>query len=128
MIGRLSVLIGAVAAGFALASLFPELPQRMRTAAGLSPDSASRAQAPAESGKSSAEAGAGPQGVVRLSEDEAKSAGVESAAAQAGAIVRRIVVPGAIIPQADRIAHVAVRVWGTVAELRKKVGDPVAAN
>src|SRR4029077_2374344 len=35
---------------------------------------------------------------------------------------------GTVIPHADRIAHVAVKVSGTVAELRKKVGDPVAVN
>jgi cobalt-zinc-cadmium efflux system membrane fusion protein len=130
MIGRLPVLIGALAAGFALASFFPEWPQRIRTAVGFSSASAPRAQdsTPTERAKSSAEAKDDQQGVIKLSEDEIKSAGIESAVAQAGTIVHRIVVPGTIIPHADRIAHVAVKVSGTVAELRKKVGDPVAAN
>jgi len=130
MIGRLPVLIGALAAGFALASFFPEWPQRIRTAVGFSSASAPRAQdcTPTERAKSSAEAKDDQQGVVKLSEDEIKSAGIEPAVAQAGTIVHRIVVPGTIIPHADRIAHVAVKVSGTVAELRKKVGDPVAAN
>jgi cobalt-zinc-cadmium efflux system membrane fusion protein len=130
MIGRLPVLIGALAAGFALASFFPEWPQRIRTAVGFSSASAPRAQdsPPTERAKSSAEAKDDQQGVVKLSEDEIKSAGIGSAVAQAGTIVHRIVVPGTIIPHADRIAHVAVKVSGTVAELRKKVGDPVAVN
>jgi cobalt-zinc-cadmium efflux system membrane fusion protein len=78
--------------------------------------------------KSGPEASKDQEGLVKLSEDEITSAGIESVAAQAGTIAHHIVVPGTIVPQADRIAHVAVRVSGTVAELRKKVGDPVAAN
>src|SRR5215470_10537801 len=125
MIGRLPVLIGALAAGFALASFFPEWPQRVRTAVGFSSACAPRAQDSTltERAKSSAEAKDDQPGVVKLSEDE-----IKPAVAQAGTIVHRIVVPGTIIPHADRIAHVAVKVSGTVAELRKKVGDPVTTN
>ncbi len=130
MIGRLSVLIGALVAGFALASFFPEWPQQIRTAVGFSSASGPRAQesTSAERAKPSVEAKDDLQGLVKLSEDDIKSAGIESTTAQAGSIAQRIVVPGTIIPHADRIAHVAVKVSGTVAELRKKVGDPVAAN
>jgi membrane fusion protein, heavy metal efflux system len=130
MIGRLPVFIGALAAGFALASFFPQWPERIRTSVGFSSATAPRAQESpsAEPAKSSVEAKDDQQGVVKLDEDEIKSAGIESATAQAGMIAHRIVVPGTVIPHADRIAHVAVKVSGTVAELRKKVGDPVAAN
>jgi cobalt-zinc-cadmium efflux system membrane fusion protein len=38
------------------------------------------------------------------------------------------VVPGTIVPHADHIAHVAVRLEGSLAELHKKVGDPVAGG
>ena len=129
MIARLSALVGALAAGVALASFFPEWPQRIRSAVGVSSASAPRAGEPTSAGreKSAAEA-KDEQGVVKLSEDEVKSAGIESATVRAGTIAQRIVVPGTIIPHADRIAHVAVKVSGTVAELRKKVGDPVADN
>jgi cobalt-zinc-cadmium efflux system membrane fusion protein len=68
------------------------------------------------------------QAVVKLSEDEIKSAGIEAAAAQAGTVANHVIVPGTIVPHADHISHVSVRVSGTVAELRKKVGDPVAAK
>jgi len=130
MIGRLSVLIGALAAGFALASFFPQWPERIRTAVGFSAATAPRAQesASTEPAKSSVEAKGDQQSIVKLDDDEIKSANIESATAQAGTIAHRIVVPGTVIPHADRIAHVAVKVSGTVAELRKKVGDPVAAN
>src|SRR5215831_1329411 len=130
MIGRLSVLIGALAAGFALASFFPQWPERIRTAVGLSSDTAPRAKesSGAEPAKSSVESKDDQQGVVKLGEDEIKSAGIESATARAGTIAHRVVVPGTVIPHADRIAHVAVKVSGTVAELRKKIGDAAAVN
>jgi cobalt-zinc-cadmium efflux system membrane fusion protein len=49
-------------------------------------------------------------------------------AAQPGTSARRIASPGTVIPHADHIAHVSVKVSGTLAELRKKVGDTVEAN
>jgi len=130
MIGRLSVLVGALAAGFVLASFFPEWPQRIRTAVDFSSASAPRAQEATitERAKSGVEAKDDRQGIVKLDEEEIKSAGIESATVQTGTIARRVVVPGTIIPHADRIAHVAVKVSGAVAELRKKVGDVVAVN
>ena len=45
-----------------------------------------------------------------------------------GELSKRIRVPGAIIPSGDRIARVAVRLVGTVAELRKRLGDSVEAG
>jgi cobalt-zinc-cadmium efflux system membrane fusion protein len=45
-----------------------------------------------------------------------------------GVLSKRIVVPGAIVPSGDHIARVAVRLLGTVAELRKRLGDPVQAG
>jgi cobalt-zinc-cadmium efflux system membrane fusion protein len=45
---------------------------------------------------------------------------------QDGTLSRRIVVPGTIVPHADRIARVSVKLSATVAELRKKLGDTVA--
>lgn len=68
------------------------------------------------------------QGAIKLSDSEIEAAGISVAAAQGGTIARRLVVPGTIVPHADRIAHVAVRLSGSLAELRKKVGDPVASG
>src|ERR1700751_2357514 len=45
-----------------------------------------------------------------------------------GILNKRIVVPGSIVPSGDHIARVAVRLLGTVAELRKRLGDPVEAG
>ena len=45
-----------------------------------------------------------------------------------GEVSKRMRVPGTIIPSGDRIARVAVRLLGTVAELRKRLGDSVEAG
>jgi multidrug efflux pump subunit AcrA (membrane-fusion protein) len=50
------------------------------------------------------------------------------AAAQSGSLSQRIVVPGTVTPDASRIARVAVKLSGTVAELRKNLGDTVAKD
>jgi cobalt-zinc-cadmium efflux system membrane fusion protein len=49
-------------------------------------------------------------------------------AAQPASLARRITVPGSITPAAGRIARVSVKLEGTVAELRKNLGDPVEQN
>ena len=45
-----------------------------------------------------------------------------------GVLAKRIRVPGSIVPSGDHIARVAVRLLGTVAELRKRLGDSVQAG
>jgi cobalt-zinc-cadmium efflux system membrane fusion protein len=45
-----------------------------------------------------------------------------------GELGKHLRVPGAIIPSGDRVARVAVRLVGTVAELRKRLGDSVEAG
>jgi cobalt-zinc-cadmium efflux system membrane fusion protein len=45
-----------------------------------------------------------------------------------GTLTKRIRVPGSIVPSGDHIARVAVRLLGTVAELRKRLGDSVRAG
>jgi membrane fusion protein, heavy metal efflux system len=45
-----------------------------------------------------------------------------------GVLSKIITVPGSIVPSGDHIARVAVRLLGTVAELRKRLGDSVQAG
>ena len=68
----------------------------------------------------------GPPGVLKLSAEQITKAKIELAPAGGGTSTRRINVPGTIAPDADRIGRVAAKVIGTVAELRKRLGDPVA--
>jgi cobalt-zinc-cadmium efflux system membrane fusion protein len=126
MMGRLFLVAVALVAGIAVASLLPELPSRLRAIVGLSSASSLQAKEPAVEHKTEAGASDDRQGLVKLSEDEIKTAGIRVGVVEAGVIAQRIIVPGTIIPHTDHIAHVAVKVPGMVAELRKKIGDLVA--
>ncbi len=127
MISRLVVGIAALAAGVALASLIPELSQRVRQAAGLASTTAP-APAEAKTNERDLKAPESSADVVKLSAEEIAAADIAVAAAQSGTITHRLVVPGTIVPHADRIARVAVKLSATVSELLKKPGDPVAKD
>jgi cobalt-zinc-cadmium efflux system membrane fusion protein len=114
-------------AGIAVASLEPRVPQTVRKFAGLAfkPDTA---QAPDTVSQPRAEGGNAPddkQAVVSLTDEQLTEARIDLAQVESGILANRIIVPGTIIPVADRIARVAVKLSGTVAELRKNIGDPV---
>ena len=65
------------------------------------------------------------EGAIKLSDQQIAAAGIDIGKAQPGVLSRRRSVPGSVTPSADRIARVAVRLLGTVVELRKRLGDPV---
>ena len=62
---------------------------------------------------------------VALTEQQIGDAGITLAQAKGGALRRHFLAPGSLIPDADRIARVSVRVLATVSDLRKKLGDSV---
>lgn len=62
---------------------------------------------------------------VVLSDSQIETAGIKLAQARGGELQHHILVPGSIVPDADRIGRVAVRLLGTVSELRKGIGDAV---
>jgi membrane fusion protein, heavy metal efflux system len=62
---------------------------------------------------------------IPLTEQQIRDAGVELAEAKGGALRRHFLAPGSLVPDADHIARVSVRVLASVAELRKKLGDSV---
>lgn len=68
------------------------------------------------------------EGVVSLTEEQVQAAGIEVAAVDAGTITRPISAPATILADADRLVHVSAKVAGTVAELRKRLGDAVSAG
>jgi cobalt-zinc-cadmium efflux system membrane fusion protein len=127
MIIRLVVAMIALVAGIALASFIPQLSQRVRQAAGLSSATAPHDEAKT-AGERDAKAGDNSADIVKLTAEEIAAADIAVAPAQGGTIAHRLVVPGTVIPHADRIARVAVKLSATVAELRKKPGDPVAKD
>jgi len=68
------------------------------------------------------------EGDLKLSAEQIEVAGIKVSDAAPGVIARRLAVPGTIVPNGDRIARVSVRLLGTVAELRKRLGDRVERN
>jgi cobalt-zinc-cadmium efflux system membrane fusion protein len=65
---------------------------------------------------------------VKLTDRQLEAGKFAVTEVQSGVLSRRITVPGSIVPSGDHIARVAVRLLGTVAELRKRLGDPVEAG
>jgi cobalt-zinc-cadmium efflux system membrane fusion protein len=130
MIRRASLVIVAFAVGVGAASLLPGLAESVRKVIGLPAvrGAVQLGEEPtngAEARKPSSEAGAEQQ-IVKLTDEQIAAARIELVAVQGGTLARRLTVPGTILPDADRIAHVSVKLSGTVAELRKKLGDPVS--
>lgn len=64
-------------------------------------------------------------GVVRLTDQQITVQNIEVAPVSGGNLSRHIIVPGTITMDSDLVARVPARVVGTVAELRKRLGDPV---
>src|SRR6185369_9866498 len=62
---------------------------------------------------------------IDLAEDQIRDAGITVAAVAGGELKRHFLAPGALVPDADHIGRVSVRVLATVAELRKRLGDSV---
>jgi cobalt-zinc-cadmium efflux system membrane fusion protein len=65
---------------------------------------------------------------VKLTERQVDAGKFAIVDVSGGVLSKRITVPGSIVPSGDHIARVAVRLLGTVAELRKRLGDPVQAG
>jgi cobalt-zinc-cadmium efflux system membrane fusion protein len=65
---------------------------------------------------------------IKLSERQIEAGNFAAVNVGPGVLARRIHVPGSIVPSGDHIARVAVRLLGTVAELRKRLGDSVQAG
>jgi membrane fusion protein, heavy metal efflux system len=136
MTGRLSLVVLAVAGDVIAASLIPQIPRTVRDLAGFvtgtepmaadGPREGTAARNP--TGESRPEGGEAPPASIKLTDDQIEAAGIELAPVQDGTLAHRITVPGTIVPHADRIARVSVRLFATVAELRKKLGDAVAKD
>ena len=71
------------------------------------------------------ESGHGDEKAIRLTEAQRKEFGIELATAGPGSLKVQVELPGEIVPNADRVAHVVPRVPGVVREVRKVLGDHV---
>ncbi len=113
------IALGAVAM-LALAAADPSLRNVLEAA-----PSFARMGDPVKAPRPSAEPAAAEGNSLALSPAQIEVAGITVEAVGAGTLQRSLHVPGTIIPSADRIARIAVRLLGTVAELRKRLGDTV---
>ena len=62
---------------------------------------------------------------IKLSDEQVAAAQIKLAPVEATQLAEHFLATGTIVPDADRIGRVAVRVLGSVTDLRKRVGDPV---
>src|SRR5882757_6504634 len=62
---------------------------------------------------------------IALSDEQIREAGITLAQVRGGTLKRHFLAPGSLVPDADHIGRVSVRVLATVAELRKRLGDSV---
>jgi cobalt-zinc-cadmium efflux system membrane fusion protein len=125
---RISLVVAGIACGVLLARLAPGPIESMRAQVAALPGMAWINIAAVEAGAEPRAEGHGrhdKEGAIELSDQQIAAAAIEVGQAQAGILSRRRFVPGTIVPSGDRIARVAVRLLGTVAELRKRLGDPV---
>jgi len=67
-------------------------------------------------------------GEVPLAAEQIDKAGVALTRVEPGVIAEQLSAPGVVIADQDRIARVPARVIGSVAELRKRLGETVAKN
>jgi cobalt-zinc-cadmium efflux system membrane fusion protein len=63
--------------------------------------------------------------VIRMDQERIALAGIEQVKVGPATMATRLSVPAVIAPDANQVAHVSVKLSGTVAELRKNIGDEV---
>jgi len=66
------------------------------------------------------------ENLIRLTEAQLQAAKITTEEIKPGVIRRRISVPASVTPDPALVGHIAAKVAGTVAQMRKKLGDSVA--
>jgi len=126
----MKVIVIAAAAlfgGVVVSAMVPQLPQMARSylaAAGVQAKPDGSAQRP-EAAHTEERA---PEGVLLMTQDRITAAKIELAEVQPGTLARQLTLPGTIVPDRNNIRRIAARIVGTVAELRKGLGDRVEAG
>jgi cobalt-zinc-cadmium efflux system membrane fusion protein len=120
MAGRSPIIICAFAAGAAIFAFAPGLSTSVQRAAGIGPQEKANVAKYAATEVSS--------DVLPMDDERIKLAQIELSKVGAATIARRLAVPGTIAPDASRVAHISVKLSGTVAELRKNIGDDVVKD
>ena len=121
MMSRSTIVVLAFAAGAAIFALAPGLSTTVQRAVGMGPQT-KIALSPKPSAPEPI------SGLLPMSDEQIKLAQIDLVEVGPAAIARRLVVPGSVVPDANLIAHVSVKLSGTVAELRKNIGEDVAKD
>ncbi|MDH7798733.1 MULTISPECIES: efflux RND transporter periplasmic adaptor subunit [unclassified Beijerinckia] len=123
---RNTILAATLFAGILMGALAASKIEPVRnalTAIGLLSDAPAQAQTPQE-----AHGHEDKEGAIVLSDAQVEAGQFTVAPAAAGELYRRLTAPAVVTPDPDKIARVAAKVVGTVAEMRKKLGDVVRAG
>lgn len=129
MITRYAVPALAVLAGLVIAAAIPSIPQTARRVAGLQPTAAGDAR-PDAAPKTDGHAHGGgeehaEEGGIAMTAEQVSAAGIQVVTVGKGVLTSHVAVPGVLAASQDRLARVTARVSGTVAEVRKTLGDAV---
>jgi cobalt-zinc-cadmium efflux system membrane fusion protein len=125
MIGRLALVLAGAALALALLIFVPGLHSWLRQQAGFT--AATQAgEKPHGHGEGHAEGEN--ENRLTLSDEQITAAGIKLAAAQGGSIARLVTAPATISADIDRLTQVTAKIDGTIAALRVKLGDQVAAG
>jgi len=109
---RLQLVLALLVAAFVGAQL-PRLAASLRNALGSTEE------------KAKTEAPKGNDNLVRLTATQIQAAKITTAEIKPGFIRRKISVPASITPDPELVGHIAAKVAGTVAQMRKRLGDSV---
>lgn len=125
---RTFLLVPVLAIGIAAGAAIPNasgIVHRILAAAGLASAREPGRTADAKAGPPAAENVQDKAAEIRMSPERMAGQGIATATVAGGTLSRHLLVPGTVVPDPDRIARVPARVVGTVAEMRKRLGDLV---
>ena len=131
---RSFLILVVLAAGIAIGGAVPRVSQIVQgalAATGLmktEPAPDSRAEPPkAEARKPAGEKAEdhAAEGQIRMSAEQIATQKIAVVPVEGGTLSQHLIAPGTVTPDTDQIARVPARVIGTVAEMLKRLGDPV---
>src|SRR5712671_3053587 len=112
MPGRPTIVVVAFAAGAAIVAFTPGLSTTLQRAVGIGKQTIAAANPVKTDAPETGSA------LIPMSDEQVNLARIEMANVGPASVAKRLFVPGTVVPHADNIVHVAVKLSGTVAELR----------